>query len=54
VSGRSPEGGKGIHLMYIRLSIHTPYPYGNIPYGYGNMEPYGYVWPYGNKFGLRP
>ena len=30
-----------------RLSIHTPYPY-------GNMEPYGHVWPYGNNFGLRP
>ena len=37
-----------------RLSIHTPYPYGNIPYGYGNMESYGHVWPYGNNFGLRP
>jgi hypothetical protein len=37
-----------------RLSIHIPYLYGNIPYGYGNMEPYGHVWPYGNNFGLRP
>jgi hypothetical protein len=37
-----------------RLSIYTPYPYRNIPYGYGNMEPYGHVWPYRNNFGLRP
>ena len=43
-----------VGLSADRLSIHTPYPYGNFPYGYGNMESYGYVWPYGNEFGLRP
>jgi hypothetical protein len=43
-------GSKGLD----RLSIHTPYPYGNFPYGYGIWNPYRHVWPYGNNFGLRP
>ena len=43
-----------IECVSSRLSIHTPYPYGNFPYGYGIWNPYGHVWPYGNNFGLRP
>ena len=49
-SGRTPRGNGGSD----RLSIHTPYPYGNFPYGYGIWNPYGHIWPYGNNFGLRP
>jgi hypothetical protein len=54
---------KSQEVLNLRLSIHKSYRYGKsiwnfhmdmdiwITYGYGHMD---YVWPYGNKFGLRP